>query len=157
MEQLSTCAHPWGFPGKSTGVVCHHLLQKNGTDAPIGRVGIEAQTFGQGGQGRGEGKKWEIGIDIYTLPCLKQIVGTCCIAQGAQLPDDLEGQDDGAGWWAGRRSKREAIYVYIKLTHFVVQQKPTQHCKATILQLNKQNKNENKTKPPLQKPFHAAS
>ena len=29
---------------------------------------------------------WEIGIDIYTIPCVKQIaVGTCCIAQGDQL------------------------------------------------------------------------
>ena len=25
------------------------------------------------------------GIDIYTLPCIKQLLGTCCIAQGDQL------------------------------------------------------------------------
>ena len=30
--------------------------------------------------------KSEIGIDIYTLPCVKQkLVGSSCIAQGAQL------------------------------------------------------------------------
>ena len=28
---------------------------------------------------------WEIGIDLCVLPCVKQIVGTCCIAQGVQL------------------------------------------------------------------------
>ena len=31
--------------------------------------------------------------------------------------------------------KREGIYVYISLIHFIVQQKLTQHCKAIILQL----------------------
>ena len=25
--QLTRLLHPWGFPGKSTGVGCHHLLQ----------------------------------------------------------------------------------------------------------------------------------
>ena len=32
----------------------------------------------------------------------------------------------------GRRSKREARYVYIELIHFIVQQKLTKHCKAAI-------------------------
>ena len=31
----------------------------------------------------------------------------------------------------------EGIYVYLWLTHIVVWQKPTQHCKAIILQLKK--------------------
>ena len=35
----------------------------------------------------------------------------------------------------GRRSKREGIYVHRLLTHVVVQQKPTQHCKTIILEL----------------------
>ena len=35
----------------------------------------------------------------------------------------------------GERYKREGIYVYTQLIHFVVQQKLTQHCKATIPQL----------------------
>ena len=30
----------------------------------------------------------------------------------------------------GGRSKREKIYVYIQLIHFIVQQKLMQHCKA---------------------------
>jgi len=35
----------------------------------------------------------------------------------------------------GRKSKEEGIYVYMELIDFAVQQKLTQHCKATILQL----------------------
>ena len=49
------------------------------------------------------------------------------------LCDDLEGWDREGG-----REKHEGgdmrIYVYVKLIHFVVQQKLTQHCKAFILQ-----------------------
>ena len=29
--------------------------------------------------GGGGGMNWEIGIDIYTLICIKQIIRTCCI------------------------------------------------------------------------------
>ena len=55
-----------------------------------------------------------------------------CTAPGAQL---------GTLWWpkevGGRRFKREGINIYIKLTHFIVQQKLTQYCKAIILELKK--------------------
>ena len=34
----------------------------------------------------------------------------------------------------GRKSKEEGIYVHVQLIHFAVQQKLTQHWKATILQ-----------------------
>jgi len=57
-------------------------------------------------------------------------VGSCCIAQGALLC---------ALWWPtgqgcrGGRSKREELYVNIELIHFLVQQKLTQHYKATDL------------------------
>ena len=34
----------------------------------------------------------------------------------------------------GRKSKKEGMYVYIELIHSAVQEKLTQHCKATILQ-----------------------
>ena len=47
------------------------------------------------------------------------------------LYDGLEGSDGG---WGGRL-KREDIYVYLWLIHVFVWQKPTQHCKAIILQL----------------------
>ena len=42
------------------------------------------------------------------------------------------------GWdrvGGGGRFKKETTYVYIWLIHVVVWQKPTQHCKAIILQL----------------------
>ena len=35
------------------------------------------------------------------------------------------------------QSRREGLYVYIQLIHFIVQQKSTQHCKAIILQYKK--------------------
>ena len=43
-------------------------------------------------------------------------------------------------WMGGMgrgRSMREAMNIYIELTHFVVQQKLSQHCKAIILQFQK--------------------
>ena len=43
--------------------------------------------------------------------------------------------DDPVGWEGG--GKREGIYVYMKLIHFVVWQKLIQHCKAIILQFKK--------------------
>ena len=44
--------------------------------------------------------------------------------------DNLEGWD-----WVGRRFKRKETYVYLRLIHVDVWQKPTQYCKAIILQL----------------------
>ena len=44
----------------------------------------------------------------------------------------LEGWD---AWEVGGRFKREGLYVHLWLTHADVWQKPTQHCKAIILQL----------------------
>ena len=46
------------------------------------------------------------------------------------LCDSLE------GWEMEGRFKREGIYVYLWLIHVDVWQKPTQHCKAIIFQLN---------------------
>ena len=34
-----------------------------------------------------------------------------------------------------RRFKREGTYVYLGMTHIVVWQRPTQYCKAVIIQL----------------------
>ena len=71
----------------------------------------------------------------HTLPYVKQIPGGIgCMIQGAQpvLCDNLEGWD---GLGSGRGFKRERTYVYLRLTHVDVQQKPTQYCKAIIPQL----------------------
>ena len=43
----------------------------------------------------------------------------------------------------GRKSKTEGIYIYLKLVHFAIQQKLTQHCKATISQFFKKSININ--------------
>ena len=40
----------------------------------------------------------------------------------------------------GRKSKKEGIYVYMWLIHFTLQQKLTQHCKASTLQFKKKKK-----------------
>ena len=45
---------------------------------------------------------------------------------------NLEGWDEVGGSWG--RLKNEETYVYLWLFHAVVWQKPTQYCKATILQ-----------------------
>ena len=39
------------------------------------------------------------------------------------------------GWEVGERLKREGTYVYLWPIHVGIWQKPTQYCKAIILQL----------------------
>ena len=61
-------------------------------------------------------------------------MGSCWVIWGAQpiTCDNLDGCDEmGDGW----RFKREGARVYVWLSHVVIWQKPTQHCKAVILQL----------------------
>ena len=58
------------------------------------------------------------------------------MAQGAQLAALWWPRWMG-GVWVGGGPKREGIYVYIELIHFVGQQKLTQHCKITLPQLKK--------------------
>ena len=65
-------------------------------------------------------------------------MGSCPKAQEVQL---------GALWWprwvgqrrVGGRSKGEGMYANIWLSHFIVLQKLTQHCKATISQLESES------------------
>ena len=42
-------------------------------------MGGERGAGGEGGGGGGGGINGEIGIDMYTLICIKQIIRTCCI------------------------------------------------------------------------------
>ena len=63
----------------------------------------------------------ETGIDIYTLLCIKQVTKENLL-YSTELCSMLCGD-------------KEGIYVYVWLIHFAVQQKLTQHCKATKLQL----------------------
>ena len=49
------------------------------------------------------------------------------------LCDDLDGW--GGEWRVGGRPRREGIYVYIQLIHFIVLQELIQHCKAVTYQV----------------------
>ena len=76
------------------------------------------------------GINWEMRVDIRTVLCkTRSLMRTYGTAQGILL--DL--------WWhkLGRKFKKEWTHVCIQLMHFAVQEKLIQHCKATILQLNK--------------------
>ena len=66
-----------------------------------------------------------------SLSCVKQLVETYYIAQGTQL--NALWWPRGVGWGEGKL-KKEEIYVHTELIHTVVPQKPTQNCKAIILQ-----------------------
>ena len=86
-----------------------------------------------GYQGKGrerETGRWGL---TYPIPCVKQLVRRCWRAQGLSLElySDLK---------SGREDKREGACVHLWLTRFAVQQKLTQHYKAIILQLKKNNK-----------------
>ena len=88
--------------------------------------------MGTKGEGGG-GMNWQIGIDIYTLPCIKQVTN-----------ENLLYSTGNSTWCSvvtqmGRKSKKEEIYLDIRLIHFAVQKKLTQQCKATILQLKKKS------------------
>ena len=54
------------------------------------------------------------------------------------------------GWEVGERFKREGTSVYLWLIHVDVWQKPTQYCKAIILQLkiNKKKRDHSKSADP---------
>jgi len=51
--------------------------------------------------------------------------------QGVQIQCSVTTWKGGMGW----EGKRKGIYVYLWLIHVDVWQKPTQYCKATILQV----------------------
>ena len=78
------------------------------------------------------GTIWESSSETYTLPDGKYT------ASGSLLCDTLEG-------WDGRkvavgRFQREGTYVYLRLNHTDVWQKPSQYCQAIILQLKTKQK-----------------
>ena len=88
--------------------------------------------------GEGEGEtNCESGIKIYTLPFVKQIAnGNLLYSAGNRAWCPLTVQTGGKGQQEmGGKFKREGICVYLWLIHVYVRQKPTQHCKAGILQL----------------------
>ena len=105
------------------------------TDEENGRVDT--------GEGEEVGWTGRLGLThIHYHVQSRQLVGSCCIAQRAQL-QALWWPNRWEGWQGkvrvGRRSKREEIYENIWLIHFFVQQKLTGHCKVIILQLEKKH------------------
>ena len=85
---------------------------------------IENRPVSTAGEGEG-GTNWESGVDIYTLPCEKQI------ASGKQ-PHDTGSSAQGSvaiyrgGMRGGGRGAREGGDICILyLIHLVIQQKPT--------------------------------
>ena len=79
-------------------------IQKNGTDEPICRAGIETQmyrtdlwTWGMSG-GRRRWDELRSSIDIYTLPCIKQIAsGKLLYDTGSSARCSVTNQRDGVG------------------------------------------------------------
>ena len=59
------------------------------------------------------------------------------LTQGAQIGCSVTASGEGDEWEVGERFKREGTCVYLWLIHVAVWQKPTQHCKAIILQLKR--------------------
>ena len=66
--------------------------------------------YGHSGR-RGGGMNWEFGIDIYTLPCVKQIAsGNLLYSAGSSVWCFVMTRCVG---WGFRRFKKEGIYIYI--------------------------------------------
>ena len=106
-------------------------IQKNRADELISKDEIESQvqkTTMDTKVGSGGGMYWKIGIDIYTLLFIKQLIN-----ENLPYSPGISTQCS-VVVCMGRVSKKEWIYIYVQLIHFAIQQKLTQHCKMTILQ-----------------------
>ena len=80
----------------------------------------------------GGGINWQIGIDIYTLLCIKYITKKNLLySTGNSTQYSVMAY---MGKESKKKKKRVAICIYIKLTHFAVHLKLTQHCKSIVLQ-----------------------
>ena len=115
-------------------------IQKIGTDEPISRAGIEMQRMGMWTQACGEGEggtNWEIRIDIYIPPCVKQVASWKLlqnIGSSARCSVMIQRGGRRGGVVVGGRSKRKEICEYIQLVYFIIQQKLAQHWRAIIFQ-----------------------
>ena len=112
--------------------------RKNGTAEPVSKAGIEMQmerpdVWMQGGKERAG--QTEVGVDMHSPSCVKQLVGSVSVTWGAQL---------GARWWPGRvgwgrgTEVQEGGHTRVLVAeslHCI--ERLTQHCKAIIFQLKK--------------------
>ena len=90
---------------------------------------VDTEREGEGGT------NCENNIDRYALPLVKQIAsGKLWYSTGSSAlwwPREVEGGG------VGGRLQGERTCIYTQLIHVAAQQKPTQHCKAIILQFTK--------------------
>ena len=87
------------------------------------------------------GTSWENSNEAYTSLCVKYTArGKLLCNKGSSTQCDTYRVWDGGGG-VGREHKRRGIYAYLCLTHAVVWQKSTQHCKAITLRLKINLKN----------------
>ena len=77
--------------------------------------------------GRRNGMNWKTETDIYTPLCIKQITVEHPTVQPREHYSALCGDR------SGKEVQKRGIYAYIKLIHFAVQQKLTQHGKASVI------------------------
>ena len=70
------------------------------------------------------------------LPYVKQVAsGNLLYDTGSSHWCSVTTQRDGMAWEVGKRFRMEGTYVYLSMIHINIWQKPTQYCKAIILQL----------------------
>ena len=101
------------------------------------RCRCREQTVNTVGEEEG-GMNWESGTDICALSWVKQPAsGQLLYNTGspAWLRDSLEWDGRGEGGSQGREYTHTHTHTQLGLIRTVVWQKPTQHCKAIILQL----------------------
>ena len=118
-------AHMWNLEGWHWWI----YLQGSGGDADM-----ESRLWTQWGKERGT--NGESSIETCTPPHVKQTASGNLLWHRELQPGVLW-QPRGLGWEGGGRLKREGTYVCLSLIHVHVRQKPTQYCKAIILQLRK--------------------
>ena len=115
----------WTYLQGSNGERCRHREQTYG----CGGLGV----LGRSGGDEWSGMDGESSMETYTLPYVRRI------ASGNSLCDSQEfklGLCDYLEAWDGAAGRFIYIwFIYIWLIHADVWQKPTQHCKAIILQL----------------------
>ena len=86
------------------------------------------------------GINWEIRINLYTPPCVKQIAsGTVLDSTRSSAQCSVRTQRGRMGG-GGSEAQEGGNICTIQLIYAVAQQKPTQHCKAIILQLKNNDK-----------------
>ena len=89
-------------------------------------------------------RKAELSYCNFSPPGTQTAVHLSSLQEQCQVLKHKKGRE---GWDAvvEGRSKKDDLYVCTQLIHFTVQQKLTQHYKAIILQLKKNNKKINST------------